>query len=362
MFDVNNLKILLKENKKNLFIFSTIFSIFITSNLIAGVSTPTPSNNNLIAKIANATSYTSKNNNNININSLNKASSSIISEKQLRENITQDAAALGLKVDEKAITALTSGGNFSTAGLDNLGDDPIGFGILETPDPTPETYVYDTGVMTLTMDSSYADKGIFSTADGAQKGRVQVFINFNKKLFWGDVIAYPTLAQSNSLQDGSTDYSNPSLGTATITSLPVTGNTSYTIRYGIDGMTGSVTDDSACADSSCRTNATTLNMEDGSPNDGDNSIMKKYMNHNGTISNSGNSYGGIVVHGEFATATLSSNGTATIAFEAADCNGCNDSDFAGSIERWSATGTTTTTKGKGVNLPRTQVSNSFASD
>ena len=86
MFDVNNLKILLKENKKNLFIFSTIFSIFITSNLIAGVSTPTPSNNNLIAKIANATSYTSKNNNNININSLNKASSSIISEKQLREN------------------------------------------------------------------------------------------------------------------------------------------------------------------------------------------------------------------------------------------------------------------------------------
>ena len=127
-------------------------------------------------------------------------------------------------------------------------------------------------------------------------------------------------------------------------------------------MTGSVTDDSACADSSCRTNATTLNMEDGSPNDGDNSIMKKYMNHNGTISNSGNSYGGIVVHGEFATATLSSNGTATIAFEAADCNGCNDSDFAGSIERWSATGTTTTTKGKGVSLPRTQVSNSFASD
>ena len=128
-------------------------------------------------------------------------------------------------------------------------------------------------------------------------------------------------------------------------------------------MTGSVTDQAACGESSCRTNATTLNFDvDGAPNEGDTSIMKKYMNHNGTISNSGNSYGGIVVHGEFATATLSSNGTATIAFEAADCNRCNDSDFAGSIERWSATGTTTTTKGKGASLPRTQVSNSFAED
>ena len=372
MFFGYSLKCFFQGNKKNLFIISTIFSIFITSNLIAGVSTPTPTTANLILKIASATSYTSKNNNNININSLNKASSSIISEKQLRENITQDAAALGLKVDEKAITALTSGGNFSTAGLDNLGDDAEGFGILETPDPTPETYVYDTGVMTLTMDSNYADKGIFSTADGGQKGRVQVFIDFNKKLFWGDVIAYPTLAKSNSLQDGSTDYSNPSLGTVTITALPVTGNTNYTIRYGIDGMTGSVTDQAACGDSSCAVvsaggglgggTTATLNFDDGAPNEGDTSIMKKYMNHNGTISNSGNSYGGIVVHGEFATATLSSNGTATIAFEAADCNSCNDSDFAGSIERWSATGTTTTAKGKGASLPRTQVSNSFAED
>ena len=92
------------------------------------------------------------------------------------------------------------------------------------------------------------------------------------------------------------------MGTATITSLPVTGNTNYTIRYGIDGMTGSVTDDAACADSSCAVvtvggglggNTATLNFDDGAPNDGDNSNMKKYMNHNGTVSNSGNSFGGI---------------------------------------------------------------------
>ena len=215
--------------------------------------------------------------------------------------------------------------------------------------------------MTLTRDTDYANKNIFSTADGAQQGRIQVFIDFEKKLFWGDVIAYPTV-NSNALQNGDKDYANPSLGTAAITSLPVTGNANYTIRYDIDGMTGSVTDDSACGDSSCRTNATTLNMDDGSPNDGDNSNMKKYMNHNGTVSNSGNSFGGIVVHGEFATATVSSDGTATIAFEAADCNGCNDSDFAGSIERWSATGSAAAKKGEGVDLARTQVSNAFASE
>ena len=324
------------------------------------VSVPSVTNLNILSQIASATSFTSNDNNNIDINNVNQSTSSFVSLEELKENVTIDAAALGLTVDEKALTALTSGDKFSTAGLDNLGD-VEGFGELETPDATPDTYVYDTGLMTLTRDTSYANKSIFSTADGAQQGRIQVFIDFEKKLFWGDVIAYPTV-NSNALQNGDKDYANPSLGTAAITSLPVTGNANYTIRYDIDGMTGSVTDDSACGDSSCRTNATTLNMDDGSPNDGDNSNMKKYMNHNGTVSNSGNSYGGIVVHGEFATATLSSNGTATIAFEAADCNGCNDSDFAGSIERWSATGTTTTTKGKGVNLPRTQVSNSFASD
>ena len=79
-------------------------------------------------------------------------------------------------------------------------------------------------------------------------------------------------------------------------------------------------------------------------------------------SNSGDSFGGIVVHGEFATATVSSDGTATIAFEAADCNGCNDSDFAGSIERWSATGSATPKKGEGVDLARTQLSTAFQSE
>ena len=340
--------------------FVFLISLITNSSLFAGVSVPTTANFNILSKIASASSYTSNNNNNVNIKNVNQSTSSFVSVEELKKNVEMDAAKLGLTVDEKALTALTSGDKFSTAGLDNLGD-VEGLGLLETPDATPDTYVYDTGLMTLTRDTDYANKNIFSTADGAQQGRIQVFIDFEKKLFWGDIIAYPTV-NSNALQNGDKDYANPSLGTASITSLPVTGNTNYTIRYDIDGMTGSVTDDSACGDSSCRTNATTLNMDDGAPNTGNNSIMKKYMNHNGTVSNSGNSFGGIVVHGEFATATLSSNGTATIAFEAADCNGCNDSDFAGSIERWSATGSAAAKKGEGVDLARTQVSNAFASE
>ena len=342
----------------------TILAIFTNYNfLFAEITTPTPASIQIVSQIASATSFTSNDNNNIDIKNVNQSTSSFISLEELKENVAIDAAALGLAVDEKALTALTSGGKFSTAGLGNLGDDEVeGFGILETPDVTPDTYVYDTELMTLTRDTDYANKNIFSTADGAQQGRIQVFIDFKRKLFWGDVIAYPTV-NSNALQNGDQDYANPSLGTAAITSLPVTGNTNYTIRYDIDGMTGSVTDLSACGDSSCRTNATTLNMnDDGAPNTGDNSNMKKYMNHNGTVSNSGNSFGGIVVHGEFATATLSSDGTATIAFEAADCNGCNDADFVGSIERWAATGSTTPKKGEGVDLSRTQLSTAFQSE
>jgi len=347
-------------NYKKLLSISFLGLLITNPSSFAGVSVPSVANLNILSQIASATSFTSNNNNNIDIKNVNQSTSSFVSLEELKENVAIDAAALGLAVDEKALTALTSGDKFSTAGLDNLGD-VEGFGLLETPDATPDTYVYDTGLMTLSRDTDYANKNIFSTADGAQQGRIQVFIDFEKKLFWGDVIAYPTV-NSNALQNGNQDYANPSLGTASITSLPVTGNTNYTIRYDIDGMTGSVTDVVSCGDSSCRTNATTLNMDDGSPNDGDNSNMKKYMNHNGTVSNSGNSFGGIVVHGEFATATVSSDGTATIAFEAADCNGCNDSDFAGSIERWSATGSAPAKKGEGVELARTQVSNAFASE
>ena len=347
-------------NYKKLLSISFLSLLITNSSSLAGVSVSSVANLNILSQIASATSYTSNNNNNVNIKNVNQSTSSFVSVEELKKNVEMDAAKLGLTVDEKALTALTSGDKFSTAGLDNLGD-VEGLGLLETPDATPDTYVYDTGLMTLTRDTSYANKNIFSTADGAQQGRIQVFIDFEKKLFWGDIIAYPTV-NSNALQNGNQDYANPSLGTASITSLPVTGNANYSIRYGIDGMTGSVTDVTACGDSSCRTNATTLNMDDGAPNTGDNSNMKKYMNHNGTVSNSGNSFGGIVVHGEFATATLSSDGTATIAFEAADCNGCNDSDFAGSIERWSATGSAAPKKGEGEDLARTQLSTAFQSE
>jgi len=349
-------------NYKKLLSISFLGLLITNPSSFAGVSVPSVANLNILSQIASATSFTSNNNNNIDIKNVNQSTSSFVSLEELKENVAIDAAALGLAVDEKALTALTSGGNFSTAGIDNLGDAVEGLGLLETPDATPDTYVYDTGLMTLTRDTDYANKNIFSTADGAQQGRIQVFIDFEKKLFWGDVIAYPTV-NSNALQNGDKDYANPSLGTSSITSLPVTANTNYTIRYDIDGMTGSVTDLSSCGESSCRTNATTLNMDDdGLPNTGDNSNMKKYMNHNGTVSNSGDSFGGIVVHGEFATATVSSDGTATIAFEAADCNGCNDSDFAGSIERWSATGSTAAKKGEGVDLARTQLSTAFQSE
>ena len=151
------------------------------SNLFAGVSVPSAVNLNILSQIATATSYTSKNNNNSNIQNISQSTSSFVNLKELKENVAIDAAALGLEVDEKALTALTSSGKFSTAGIDNLGD-VEGLGMLETPDATPDTYVYDTGLMTLTRDTDYANKNIFSTADGAQQGRIQVFIDFAKAL------------------------------------------------------------------------------------------------------------------------------------------------------------------------------------
>ena len=348
--------------KKKLFLISIIFSVFINTNLTAGVSTPKPTNINLISKIASATSFTSVNNNNTVINNSGNKTSKIISEKELRENVARDAAQLGLKVDEAALDALTSEENFSTAGLGNLAD-AVGFEDMQSlPDKTPDTWVYDTGWMELTRDTNYANKSIFSTASGAQKGRVQIFIDFKRSLFWGDVIAKPTV-NSNAIQDGSTDYANPNLGTAAITAIPVTGNTSYLLRWDQSGVTGSISDNSDCGDSSCRTNATTLNYGDEGFSDDDKKEWKDKINHHGTVG-SGISLGGIIIHGEFASATVGTDGTATIAWEASKCSDsgstCGDSDFAGSMERWSATGIAIPEQGgSGIDFARTKVTDNW---
>ena len=330
----------------NKFFLTIVFYIFGINHLFAEVSIPKPATN-LLTKIALATSFSSSNNNNLNLQTMNQ-SSKTISFTDLKANIQQEAAELGLAVDEEAMARLKDSTTASLAGLDTLGE-AIGYEDNSIPEKTPDTYVYDTGVMTLEnvtsanidgTTTSFSDEGIFSDAAGAQKGRVQVFIDFKRKLFWGDVVSYVTV-NANALQDGSQINANPSLGTAAVTALPVVGDTFYLLDA------SGVSHDMETQGLSLKKGTSLNGMSEPDDN-------RKLVNHNGTVSTDGDARGGVIVFGNFSVASLSSEGTATIAFEAGNAAASADDDtFAANIERWSATGSVTGKKGEGVDLPRT---------
>ena len=99
-------------NYKKLLSISFLSLLITNSSSLAGVSVPSVANLNILSQIASATSYTSNNNNNVNIKNVNQSTSSFVSVEELKKNVEMDAAKLGLAVDEKALTSLSSGGKF----------------------------------------------------------------------------------------------------------------------------------------------------------------------------------------------------------------------------------------------------------
>ena len=144
---------------------------------------------------------------NLLLNNTIKKTSITLSPTELKANIAQDAAELGLAVDEAAMARLNDSTTASLAGIYNLGD-AIGYEDNSIPEKTPDTYVYDTGVMTLEnvtsanidgTTTSFSDEGIFSDAAGAQKGRVQVFIDFKRKCHLLNLFKIDTIPNNNCL-------------------------------------------------------------------------------------------------------------------------------------------------------------------
>ena len=214
---------------KNLFNLIIILSLSCTA-VFAEITASAPTN--IIQKIASATSFTSTSQSSAqNANVIQNTTSSVINGKELRKTVQQDAKTFGLLVNEAAL-ARESGITSTNKQLVKIGGAKNLYEGREDLEPTLDTIVYDTGLMTLTKEGGHynddSSNTIFDTTSGAQQARVKVYVDFKRKVLWGDVESRITLSGASQMTNTYTGSS------AAITSLPVDKELTHTVS----GTTG----------------------------------------------------------------------------------------------------------------------------
>ena len=202
---MKNLKILILSL---VFLMSNYFAVY--SDITA--SSPT----NIIQRIASTSSYTSLDQNNAQAaNEIQNVTDTLLDGEQLRETVELEAEVFGLQLKE------TEGSNEEQLVTLNSKKEPE----LEFPEPNLDTIVYDTGLMTLTANTSAQynggagdDTNIFS---GEQQARVRVYIDFKRQKQWGSIESHITLTNENG---GETMVNVTEGGARTVTELPVTNS------------------------------------------------------------------------------------------------------------------------------------------
>ena len=200
-----------------------IFSLmFLMSNYFVAYSDITASSpTNIIQSIANASSYTSLDQNNAQAaNEIQNVTDTLLDGEQIRETVELEAEVFGSQLNE------AEGSNEEQLVNLNISKEPE----LEFPEPNLDTIVYDTGLMTLTANTSAQynggagdDTNIFS---GEQQARIKVYIDFKRQKQWGSIESHITLTNENG---GETMVNVTEGGARTVTELPVTSQLSRVI-------------------------------------------------------------------------------------------------------------------------------------
>ena len=200
-----------------------IFSLmFLMSNYFVAYSDITASSpTNIIQSIANASSYTSLDQNNAQAaNEIQNVTDTLLDGEQIRETVELEAEVFGSQLNE------AEGSNEEQLVNLNSSKEPE----LEFPEPNLDTIVYDTGLMTLTANTSAQynggagdDTNIFS---GEQQARIKVYIDFKRQKQWGSIESHITLTNENG---GETMVNVTEGGARTVTELPVTSQLSRVI-------------------------------------------------------------------------------------------------------------------------------------
>ena len=300
-----------------------IFSlIFLVANYFAALADLTASaRSNMISSIASSSSFTSLDRNSAQARNV---TDNLLDSEQLQETVENGAETFGAQLNDAATEAAAEEEQFVALNSNKLPE-------LEFPEPNLDTMVYDTGLMTLAVNTSTQynegagdNTNIFS---GEQKARVKVYIDFVRQKQWGSVESRITLTDSEtitSIVEG---------GAQTVTELPVEGQLSYLInstteeRLSIVGAPNFNTADtepwiqdkheinSLLKDSSTPTSAKYDGINPGTTQSADFADMQKAISHtNGDKS--------VLVQAKFNTGAGGTLGTSTASFEVSNVDKC----------------------------------------
>ena len=324
--------------KNLIIIFKSLVVLILLSNYSYSVVTvPSPASSSVLSQISSSMSHSAVNSNNIIINS-NNVTSSVISSTQLKEEIKETAAKLGLEVDENAAEILSDGSSDEGSSKDiakameALQDNitELDHDFVMTMDEN--TMVYDSGWMDLVKVTdgsnglSYSpDKNVFQ--DGvSQQGRGKVYVNFNKGVISADMYTRITLKGDSQI---SHQWNS---GAAGINAIPVVASTVRALNS--DGTTDfdefvdvnssmQVDSDTLAPNFTCEGCFTKQNQMDRFNHDASNEDAEKR----------------VFMYGKFITNTASGErGTGTIVLEgahdaAADASDAGTTTYIGTIER-----------------------------
>jgi len=203
-------------------IFLLVFFLGFNLNSQAEMTAPTPSV--VLAQLATATSFSSDVQlDQVSIDTINESTANVVDPEALKAEVELGAAEFGKKIDEAALAVLAGDADDEQV-LMVLSTDPTvenPYGGRKDLEPTLGTYIYDSGMMTLTQNTSSNynqstdDSNMFDQTEGAQQARVLVYVDFKRQVLWGDLETKITLA-------GKAQASNTLVGSsAAITSGPL---------------------------------------------------------------------------------------------------------------------------------------------
>mgnify|MGYP003330436986 CR=1 FL=1 len=331
----------------HLIIFFTVSSFSVYAQITP--SAPT----NLIQQIASATSFSSTTQSTpASINQIQNTTNTVINTVELRNTVEQDAEAFGLMVNEEALARISgeSSGSSNTqlVRIGGIENENAGRFDLE---PNLNTIVYDTGLMTLTNEATSgsaisgnynndSSNRIFDATTGAQQARIKVFVDFKRKVLWGEVESRIKLQG-----EASQMINNYVGGSSAITSLPVDKELTHSIDPATDkplplvAATGiEYVEPYAWLD---KHGITSLLLEDGTQAPYLNETERLDMQFNTSRTANGGA-NNILVGARFTTPGSGTAGQSTASFEASHAaNDASATDFATGVVRYSATATTT---------------------
>ena len=327
-----------------LFIYLAIVWVFSNSAVLATVTAGSPSN--LIKKIATASSFTATNQSSAqNASQIQATTSKVINPKEIKKTVQEDAKKFGLLINEAALSNLT-GEESDDAQLVLINGEENIFEGSNDLKPNIDTIVYDTGLMTLTKEGGHynddTSNTIFSTEAGAQQARIKVYVDFKRKVLFGEIESRITLT-------GASQMINTKIGGAkAIVSLPIDGELTHTVVSSTGGMLSNINEPYAWLE---KHTTTSLIRADGSLapyyDNSERLDMQKNVSH-GTGGD-----GNVYVGARFITEGEGTLGQSTASFEASHAAAnASATDFVDDkVVRYSATATPTATSYNGE-LPK----------